>query len=188
MHQWHCKGEIIDIKTIPDEFIEDTWASMAKNPHNTFLILTKRPRRMLEAVSFFIPKYGILPNVWLGCTVVNQQEADEKIPIFLQVPGKKFLSIEPILTEINLPLNDEFPDSDGCYEDMRHRINAVILGCETGTGARPMDNEWAISIVQKCKSAGVPVFVKQISINGKPSKNIDEWPEELRVRELPWGR
>ena len=122
----------MDLKTIPDDFISNTWTRMAQNPQHIFLVLTKRPRRMLEFVNnIAVPKYGVLPNVWFGCTIVNQQEADEKIPIFLQVPGKKFLSIEPCLSEIKL----------GGFDGKTYRpwldsvawpvlINAVILGGE----------------------------------------------------------
>ena len=74
----------------------------------------------------------------------------------------------------------------GLYNTYWGDVNAVILGCETGPGARPMHPDWAISIVRQCRAAGVPVFVKQITINGKASKDMSEWPEELRVRELPW--
>jgi len=78
----------MDMKTIPDKFIEDTWSAMANNPHNTFLILTKRPLRMLESVSCLIEKFGILPNVWLGLTVVNQKESDEKYRYFYRCRGR----------------------------------------------------------------------------------------------------
>ena len=65
------------MKTIPDEFIDSAWKRMAQCPQHTFLVLTKRPKRMLRAMTdFIIPNYGILLNVWLGCTVVNQAEAD----------------------------------------------------------------------------------------------------------------
>lgn len=183
------EGAAMDIKTIPDSFIDETWAAMAACPQHTFLILTKRPQRMLEAVSRLIPKYAILPNVWIGCTVVNQAEADEKIPVFLQAPGKKFLSIEPILESIFLPniCGLDFRRMPGHFKFAPYGgIDAIILGSETGPSARPMQPDWAISIVRQCRSAGVPVFVKQIHINGKVSKDMNEWPEELRVRELPW--
>jgi protein gp37 len=163
-------------EAVPDDFIDDVIAITTLLPQHTFLLLSKRAARMNE---YFNNKPLFSNNVYHGLTVVNQAEADEKIPIFLQIPGKKFLSIEPCLGNIYLT-----EGQSRCLGD----VDAVILGCETGPGARPMDNEWAISVVQKCKSAGVPVFVKQIQINGKPNKNIDEWPEELRVRELPWGR
>ena len=71
---------------------------------HTFLILTKRPQRMAEYIAEIHVVQNDYPpeNVWHGLTVCNQQETDEKIPVFLQVPGKKFLSIEPCLSHINV--------------------------------------------------------------------------------------
>jgi protein gp37 len=193
------------------EFIHETYLAMKRNKQNFYLILTKRAERMarvapliLESVAF-AHGYGF-DNIYHGLTVCNQQEADEKIPIFLQVPGKKFLSIEPMLGPIDLN-STPFPDQyfkisgrTGCIPDEKeicdysywmkkdHGINAVILGGET-LGNRPgreMKTEWVENIVGQCTSAGVPLFIKQIHLNGKVSKNMNEWPEELRVRELPW--
>jgi hypothetical protein len=89
-------------ESIDRHFIESSLTAMYYQPFNTFLILTKRPERFSE-----ISRLGHWPyeNVYLGLTVCNQQEADEKIPIFLQVPGKKFLNMEPMLSDINLGIN-----------------------------------------------------------------------------------
>jgi len=173
---------------VPYSFIEKAYMSMIDFSHNKYLILTKRPKRMAEWV-----KMNWANNcIWHGLTVCNQAEADEKIPIFLQVPGKKFLSIEPMLEAIDI--------KDALYDYNWHvfnsvrpvgkpkEIDAVILGGET-LGNRPgreMKTEWVENIVGQCTSAGVPLFIKQIHLNGKVSKNMNEWPEELRVRELPW--
>ncbi len=64
-------------------------------------------------------------------------------------------------------------------------IQFCIIGCESGPGARPCKLEWVHSIVEQCKTAGVPVWVKQIPINGKANTNMDDWPEWARVRQLP---
>jgi protein gp37 len=146
---------------VPFDFINDVFLRMWHND-NTFLVLTKRPKQMLKFIKTECDDYamGLFENLYLGLTVCNQQEADEKIPVFLQVPGKKFLSIEPMLGEINLPFNDEFEDQDGCYEDMRHHINAVILGGETGSAARPMHPDWVRLTRDQCAAAGVPFFFK----------------------------
>ena len=182
---------------VPQGFIWDALDIMRQCPQHIFLILTKRPRRMLEFVtSVAIPNHGVLPNVWLGCTVVNQQEADEKIPILLQIQAAvRWISIEPMLGEIDLlavPAKNVSGYAGLKLSDMLH---LVIVGGETGPGARPMKEEWATSIVNQCKAAGVPVFVKQIHCDDKVgnkwkqrvSKNMDEWPCQLKVRELPEG-
>jgi protein gp37 len=168
---------------------------------HTFLILTKRPDQMLkfhhasgtmnhwvinEALSRLredtkVSTFGIrkgleypwpLPNVWNGLTVCNQAEADEKLPIFLQVPGKKFLSIEPLLGEIDIdqylrcPVCGYTPHDVGFHMDHRlckgpgPGINAVILGGETGPGARPMHPDWVRKVRDDCAAAGVPFFFK----------------------------
>ena len=142
---------------------------MALNDQNTYLILTKRPQYMFEHV--LISEWrGSMNHVWHGLTVCNQQELDEKIPIFLQVPGKKFLSIEPMLgpVEINfLHLTGySVPDMyDGQGRKFPAKtydgIDAVILGGETGPGARPLHPNWVRSIKDQCADAGVDFFFKQ---------------------------
>lgn len=152
---------------------------------NTYLILTKRPHIVLDF--YKQEKQQPYENIWHGLTVCNQEEADEKIPIFLQVPGKKFLSIEPCLSQINIEMAlEEFQPLNPDLSRKPAPIQVVILGGETGPGARPMKLEWASKIADQCKAAGVPLFIKALTINGKPNHNIEDWPEELRIRELAW--
>jgi len=162
-----CKPKVFSLwndlfhKSVPPQFIDDVFSEMRFKgaSHNTFLVLTKRPQNISR--DYFNIMQHTIGNLYLGLTVCNQHEADEKIPIFLQVPGRKFLSIEPMLSDIILPFNGEFQDSDGCYyDDMRHNIKAVILGVETGPGARPMNSGGVRSIRDQCAAAGVPFFFK----------------------------
>lgn len=137
-------------------------------PQHTFFILTKRPERML-----YWSKGKELPeNCYFGVTVENQKAADERIPLLTQIPGKKWLSVEPLLE----PIFWNFPD-------VSKSIDWVVVGCESGPKRRPCKNAWIHQILCQCKAARIPVFVKQIEINSKVSKNPAEWPEELRVRE-----
>ena len=171
------------------KFWRDAYEVMGVCKQHIFLILTKRPKEM--NMYHYHNEYREVPgNIWHGLTVCNQQEADEKIPVFLKVPGKKYLSIEPMLSEIKL----------GGFDGKTYRpwfdhvaqprmIDAVILGGET-LGNRPgreMKIEWAESIADQCESAGIPLFIKQIHLNGKISKDISEWQDKLQRRELPWG-
>jgi len=156
-------------EAVPDEFIRRVFTLMAHGDvqQHTFLVLTKRPERMVLAMTglwsdteneirFFMPK------MWSGLTVCNQQEADQKIPIFLQVPGKKFLSIEPCLSEINLGINLlRIGTIDSPCGPNIDNIDAVLLGGETGPGARPLHPDWVRSIRDQCAAAGVPFFFKQ---------------------------
>jgi len=150
-------------EAMPDQFVYEATRVMRHSfaSQHIFLVLTKRPQKMLRLSNL----YDELPNVWSGLTVCNQQEADEKIPIFLQVPGKKFLSIEPMLGEIDLrgisgPGKWRL-DALECPPGVKgSAINAVILGGETGPGARPMHPYWVRSVRDQCAVADVPFFFK----------------------------
>lgn len=133
-------------------------------PQHIFLALTKRTGFLPGFVNYLFLKnmYDDKRNVvfpdnwWNGLTVCNQQEADEKIPIFLKVPGKKFLSIEPMLSEIDIRVWAHQCITPGCGD----QLNAVILGGETGAKARPMNPDWVRSVRDQCQAAGVPFFFK----------------------------
>jgi hypothetical protein len=121
----------------------------------------------------------ILPNVWLGITVCNQEEADQDIPKLLAIPaGKRFLSIEPMLGYVDLcgisfDRHTTFNILDGCGIDkyalaqsipnafLHETIDWVIVGGETGPNARPMHPEWVRSIRDQCADANVPFLFKQ---------------------------
>lgn len=133
---------------VPDEFIGAVFASMQSCPQHTFQILTKRPARMAGLLSR--AGLAVLPNVWLGVSVENQQAVDERIPLLLQTPAAvRFLSVEPLLGRVWIEM-----------EQLR-ALDWVIVGGESGTGARPMHPEWALAIRDQCVAAGVPFFFKQ---------------------------
>ncbi len=143
---------------IPPFFLTQVYHAMAEFKQNIYLCLTKRPETFLR--EFPNP----LENVYWGLTVCNQAEADEKIPIFLQVPGKKFLSIEPMLGAIDIVsfLPATLPALDRAVSGPRGDcLDAVILGGETGPGARPLHPDWVRSVRNQCAAAGVPFFFKQ---------------------------
>ena len=169
-------------ESVPETFIIQVLKSMYKYKHNTYLLLTKRPKQMAglmcrldtaTTARFLLQEFdgenvpdtanlGIVdvwPNVYFGLTVCNQQEADEKIPIFLQVPGKKFLSIESCLGVIDLSWS--WIDRARFFDLVGGTIDAVILGGETGPGARPVHPDWVRSVRDQCAAAGVPFFFKQ---------------------------
>lgn len=199
---------------VPDEFIENAFGTMALAQKHTFLLLTKRPARMADfyrkcVFNGHFPSSEPLNNVWVGTTVEDQRTADEWIPHLLRVPGNRFLSMEPLLGPVDLTRigGDQFgwgridalsgryylranAMENGCEWETKPigRIDAVIVGGESGTGARPMHPDWVRSIRDQCAAAGVPFFVKQLYINGKLSKDMEEWPEDLKIRSLPWIR
>jgi protein gp37 len=190
-------------------------------PALDWLLLTKRPQNMnrLAPVGW---RDAWPRNVWAGCTVEDQAAADKRIPHLLAVPAAvRFVSAEPLLGPLRV---DDISDGSGgvfkplvglhwvpTARGMELRpaakdptIDWVIVGGESGRGARPFDLTWARSIVAQCRAARVPVFVKQLGaepvqssgaadahgslFNLKSRKGGDpaEWPEDLRVREFPW--
>jgi protein gp37 len=368
---------------VPDRFITRTVCTMRANyeerinKSHTFLILTKRAERAQKYINHnWMSGFNGYPNIWFGLTVVNQQEADEKIPQLLQVPGHKWLSIEPCISPIDIsayigynaiktniggiidetdheranslpgspfgrvgnrrsgenmegekPLGIEGrrrnttqreeetgrtrhgvipsgngdvqleknavsgfetglsslsrPDPGGGDDQSQERqetrqqaresgnsdvlgelfargscpqepsgsetgwreesssqtdgrsrsrntliadidrrrdtdssrthdqqigkeirsgipyslegttrrdleISFVVVGAETGPHRRPCNIEWVVSIVEQCRAAGVPIFVKQIESGGKVVHELEQFPPDLRVRELPW--
>jgi len=186
---WGEKDGLGKMKEIPIEFVKQCIEVMRKCPQHTFLCLTKRIRRakrMLESIK--LPS-----NLVLGVTTENQEMADKRIPILLQIPAPvRFVSIEPVLSLIDLNRHfwspvietSEYVGEIVEYEP-RQRPDWAIIGCESGPKRRECKLEWVRSIVEQCRQADVPVFVKQIPINGKVSHDMNKWPEDLRLRQFP---
>lgn len=163
------------------------------------------------------PRTWPLPNVHLGVSVENQKWADIRIKALAQTPAAiRFLSCEPLLGPVRLPLTEAV---DGCncggygppyyvhepscgYEPgAAYGIDWVIIGGESGPGARPFDPQWAADLIDDARQAGAAPFVKQLGSvwardtayagksvaahsdtkGGKP----EYWPSHLRVREYP---
>lgn len=145
-----------------------------------------------------------LPNVHLGVSVEDQKHADERIPFLLQVPAAiRWISAEPLLGPIELAKVPGFNKSGSAGVDLLKNF-WVVVGGESGAGARVCDMDWIRRIVSDCQRTRVPVFVKQLGAkpviaetirprckDGTPwprhSKGGDmaEWPRDLRVREWP---
>ena len=177
--------------TVPIEWLDRIFAIMTKAPQHIFLVLTKRPHYMRDYMRSryhfpnTAPQIGPPRNIWLGTSVENQAARNIRQPLLQQTPAAlRFLSVEPLLEEINLG------NLDG--------ISWVIVGGESGPGARPCDIGWIRSIRDQCKSVGVACFVKQLGarpmvpgttlrFNCFDRKGGDpaEWPNDLKVRETP---
>ncbi len=144
---------------------------------DVFIILTKRPENALRFITYAFARWGNKPfkNLWLGVTAENQEQADKRVPILLEIPAAvRFVSVEPMLGPVDLKLGPKEPCSHrGCYNHVTHPcegcgrrqgklpIDWVICGGESGPGARPMHPDWARNLQDQCQMAGVPYFFKQ---------------------------
>jgi len=128
---------------VPDSFIKQVFGIIAKTPHHIYQVLTKRADRLARLA----PELHWSDNLWMGVTVENA-ECVGRIADLRTVPARvRFLSMEPLIGPVQaLDLTD---------------IHWVIVGGESGPGARPMQPEWVRPIRDKCISVGVPFFFKQ---------------------------
>lgn len=196
---WNAHGDLFH-KNVPDAWIDRVFAVCALTPQHTHMILTKRPERMrqycsddrtsgriarviidmlLDKVIAWREPWPVrsigdiddptdlaltswpLPNVWLGTSVEDQTRADERIHHLRATPAAvRFISFEPLLGPVFLP--------------HLAGIDWVIVGGESGPGARPMHPDWARSLRDQCAAAGIPFFFKQ-------------WGAWLPIFEHPWN-
>ena len=201
---------------VNEKFIAKVFAIMDLARQHIYMILTKRPERaekLLNDENFqfhigwfqsqaerelglSVKEIGPFPfkNVWIGVSVENQATADERIPLLLQIPAVvRFISAEPLLSEINLsrylkwPIckrwgRDGDPNKYGEYHWEKQSlvgtdwvgIDLAIVGGESGPGARPMHPDWACSLRDQCQLSDTSFFFKQWG----------EWKSESHTNEL----
>lgn len=151
---------------VPKEWRRDLFKLIEETPNLDWLLLTKRignvldmvPPPWLDRINF----RGDWPaNVWIGATIVNQEEADRDIPKLQQVPSAvRFLSMEPLLGPVNIT-RIGFMDGFIAPLERPYGIDWVIVGGESGPHARPMHPDWARAIRDQCYKARVPFLFKQ---------------------------
>lgn len=183
--------------TAIDPYRHEMWEIIRACPQHTFQILTKRPERISECLPLDWEQNGVkyrfgYKNVWLG-TSVGHEDGMHRIEHLAQnVAEVRFLSAEPL----HGPLPKGFLGVD--YNDGCAFIDWVIVGGESGhdTGKyryRECKIKWIESIIEECRQNGVPVFVKQLGtylaktlkLRDRHGGDINEWPEHLRVRQMP---
>jgi protein gp37 len=195
---------------VSDAFLAKTFAVMAATPHVTYQVLTKRHARMRSLLSDEAWLAGAaqqyreletgtepkglpwpLPNIWLGVSAENQQWFDIRTDALLQTPAAvRWVSAEPLIGPIVLPefivggLADCPCESGGLCPP---NIDWIVIGGESGPGARPMDLRAAGRLVAQCRAGGIPVLVKQLGTRqgGAGHHDIATFPAELQVREYP---
>jgi protein gp37 len=169
---------------VPEEWRRDLFALIRVTPHLDWQLLTKRPQNIVR----MLPEdWGNgWANVWLGCTVENQEEADRRIPHLLAAPARvRFLSCEPLLGVVQFRWNkwvswraeiDRKGNVDQ-YDGLRG-IHWIICGGESGPGKRPFSLDAGRLMRDQCADAGVPFFFKQID-------KVQPIPPDLMVRQFP---
>jgi len=176
---------------VPIEWLADLLDLIRCTPNLDWLLLTKRPENFAELVYEAADRStneelftwgtdwvrgGAPENVWIGTSIENQKYADIRIPALLKIPaGVRFLSCEPLLGPLDLAYTcfngaDSFGQMPG--------ISWCIVGGESGPNKRPINCDWARSIRDQCRVAGVPFFMKQVD-------KIRAIPEDLMIREFP---
>jgi len=221
---------------VPFYFIHEVFRVMGNCPRHIFQVLTKRPARALEyfGIAREVAKevewpsamqvqrspcscsaFALMPHIWFGVSVEDQKTAEERIPLLLQVPASvRYVSAEPLLGSLDLHglglwyrhrKDLIYFEQDGKEMPM---LDWVIIGGESGPGARVMDLEWPRMIIDQCQRACIPVYMKQIGSNptrmtehereecgiwmldkkwprASKGNNPAEWPADLCVRLFP---
>lgn len=163
---------------VPDSYVASVCGVMREAARHTFQVLTKRSERMRDLLNGDLRWAGDLPNVWWGVSVENRKHGVPRIDVLRQANARvRFLSVEPLLEdlgELNL---------DG--------IHWVIVGGESGPGARPMHRDWVVNIQRQCESSKTAFFFKQWGgVNKKNTgreldgRTYDEMPISLPMLDV----
>jgi len=161
--------------------VQITWIDrvlevIAARPQHTFMVLTKRPENMERQlyggiINRQLGSGDFLPNLWWGVTVESAAHLN-RINVLRLIPAAiRFVSFEPLLGRVWKQNGINLVG-----------IDWVIVGCETGPGARPMDQEWARIIKSQCAAERRAFFAKKATPH---DKTLDDLPFELRLREFP---
>lgn len=152
-------GDVFDNRA-PDGARDRLWALIRATPALDWLLLTKRPQNIARMLP---PDWGgSYPNVWLGTTCENQEEAERRIPHLLAVLAVvRFLSCEPLLGPLDLDHYLRAASHRYAGPVSRGAIQWVIAGGESGPGARPSHPMWFRRLRDQCVAADVPYFFKQ---------------------------
>lgn len=133
---------------VPDEYIVNVARVMRLANWHTYQVLTKRSERMLDLLNGKLRFASSQRNIWWGVSIENRKHGLLRLEHLREAPAQvRFLSIEPLLEDL------------GTFS--LKGISWVIVGGESGPGARPMAKEWVLSIRDLCRSAQVPFFFKQ---------------------------
>jgi len=167
-----------DHPQIPQFWRQDLFNLMHETKYLQWQVLTKRPENIKEMVPGGWNLGHWPSNVWIGTTVENQEEYDKRAHYLMDIPAPiRFLSIEPLLGPI----------------EIKHDVDWIIIGGESGLKARRMGLSYLEGIVQQSQSKQIPIFVKQmgtvlakeLGLKHKKGGDPKEWPPELVDPFLP---
>ncbi len=158
---------------VPDEYIEAVCRVMAAAKWHTFQVLTKRSERLRKLLNGQLRFAADQAHIWWGVSVEDRKYGLPRVDHLRSAPARtRFLSIEPLLEDLG--------DIDFSG------ISWVIVGGESGPGARPMKRDWVVSIREQCKAYSVPFFFKQWGgvrkvSNGREldGRTYDEYPPRV---------
>ncbi|CAB3730350.1 phage Gp37/Gp68 family protein [Paraburkholderia rhynchosiae] len=195
-----------------DNAVDPTWRHdlfdlIEQTPNLDWLLLTKRIGNVMSMISETaqyrfdlecLENPSLPNNVWLGATIVSQEEADRDVPKLLAAPARvRFLSMEPLLGRVRLDAIcgqdwDEdlrvnvltgygitSPRQEKPHQVLEEKIDWVIVGGESGRGARPMHADWARSLRDQCANAGVPFLFKQWGEWSEPGVSFPDGRPDL---------
>lgn len=186
-------------KWVPDEWIQEVFKACGKAPQHNYLFLTKNPNGIPKSSHIYNGVFGEhRDNYWFGTSITCQKDLEDRLWPLLQVRGHSFLSIEPILDKLDLDciwvsekrqeVMLSIPKKTAYYfggGQSYHMPEWVIVGAETGrrTGKVAPKREWIENIVNGCRKAEIPIFMKSslADIWGEPL--IQEFPEGLERKE-----
>ena len=173
---------------------------------HTFLWLTKNPARLAEKLG----DMRLPENVWLGCSAWDQASLDRNVAALQRIPAAHhWLSLEPLWAPVDLRYNMNIEDVLCVGYSAPMDLNWICVGCESGPRRRlfiptahgsvfcqpgasgvPLAEAHFLKAVRSLRDqagqAGVPLFVKQISVNGEVVKDVTGFPEDLRIQARPW--
>lgn len=160
---------------VPDHYIDAVAQVMVAANWHTFQVLTKRSERLKQLLSTKLKFSACSSNIWWGVSVEDKRYGLPRLEdLRISTASMRFLSIEPLLEDLG--------------EVNLNGIHWVIVGGESGHGARPLEKSWVLSLKKQCKGSGVPFFFKQWGGKKKweagrllDGKTYDEYPERLRV-------
>lgn len=163
------------------------------SPNARNLILTKRAGTIRDLPDELLQ----LDHVFYGVTAENQDRLEYRVTQLMKSGAKrKWISIEPLLGPLNIApylltehqkrgFDNQYiaPECKWQYND---KLDWVVVGAESGSNRRPCKLEWIESVVDDCLEWDVPVFVKQLDLNGKLVTDINKFPPHLQIRQVPW--